>query len=211
MTHFAERARAALEAYESTDRDAMTDSDLLREHGLTIREALELAANGTAEAMPLLRAVVQTWDGPCETRSDANNFLSAVAAARAYLAIPTALAVKAAQYKEANPLGGPASMFRTIAERIEAGEPYHDVLQDYGVSVNVPDQERDEVTAFYSDAARAPVVSDGWRELGERACALYCRWYDTGEPRISGESMAFELASFIRLMLAAAPKPEEKP
>jgi hypothetical protein len=162
MTPLAERALAALEAYESIDRDAMTDSDLLREHGLTIREALELA-------------------------------------------------VKAAQYKEANPLGGPASMFRTIAERIEAGEPYHDVLQDYGVSVNVPDQERDEVTAFYSDAARAPVVSDGWRELGERACALYCRWYDTGEPRISGESMAFELASFIRLMLAAAPKPEEKP
>jgi hypothetical protein len=99
MTPLAERALAALEAYESIDRDAMTDSDLLREHGLTIREALELA-------------------------------------------------VKAAQYKEANPLGGPASMFRTIAERIEAGEPYHDVLQDYGVSVNVPDQERDEVTAF---------------------------------------------------------------
>jgi len=40
----------------------------------------------------------------------------------------------AAQYAKANPLGGPASMFRVMAERIEAGEEeYHAVLADYGL------------------------------------------------------------------------------
>ena len=38
-------------------------------------------------------------------------------------------------YAKANPLGGPASMFRAIAERIEAGEEYWAVLRDYGVSI----------------------------------------------------------------------------
>lgn len=37
-------------------------------------------------------------------------------------------------YRKANPLGGPAAMFRTIAERLEAGEEYHAVLADYGLA-----------------------------------------------------------------------------
>ena len=38
-------------------------------------------------------------------------------------------------YEAANPLGGPARMFDAIAERIRAGEEYHSVLADYGVTV----------------------------------------------------------------------------
>lgn len=45
-------------------------------------------------------------------------------------------------YAKANPLGGPASMFRAIAERIEAGEPYAGVLRDYGVTVESKDKPR---------------------------------------------------------------------
>lgn len=37
-------------------------------------------------------------------------------------------------YRAANPLGGPAAMFRTIAERLEAGEDYQAVLADYGLA-----------------------------------------------------------------------------
>lgn len=39
------------------------------------------------------------------------------------------------RYEAANPLGGPARMFEAIAERIRAGEEYHSVLADYGVTV----------------------------------------------------------------------------
>ena len=37
------------------------------------------------------------------------------------------------EYQRANPLGGPAAMFDTIADRIRAGEPMADVLADYGL------------------------------------------------------------------------------
>ena len=38
-----------------------------------------------------------------------------------------------AEYRANNPLGGPAAMFDTIADRIRAGEPMADVLADYGL------------------------------------------------------------------------------
>lgn len=34
-------------------------------------------------------------------------------------------------YTQVNPMGGPAVVFRAMAERIEAGEPFYDVLADY--------------------------------------------------------------------------------
>lgn len=37
------------------------------------------------------------------------------------------------EYKQANPLGGPATMFDTIAERIRAGEDMASVMDDYGI------------------------------------------------------------------------------
>lgn len=40
-----------------------------------------------------------------------------------------------AGYDRDNPLGGPAKMFDAIAERIRAGEDYHEVLRDYGVTI----------------------------------------------------------------------------
>ena len=43
------------------------------------------------------------------------------------------------EYKKANPLGGPATMFETIARRIRAGEDHHSVLVDYGVTVSQRD------------------------------------------------------------------------
>lgn len=47
--------------------------------------------------------------------------------------------INAAQqrYETANPLGGPARLFEAIAERTRAGEDYHYVLADYGVTVEV--------------------------------------------------------------------------
>ena len=41
----------------------------------------------------------------------------------------------AAEYAKRNPLGGPAGVFRAMAARIEAGEEYYSVLDDYGFSV----------------------------------------------------------------------------
>lgn len=41
----------------------------------------------------------------------------------------------AAEYAKRNPLGGPAGVFRAMAARIEAGESYDDVLDDYGFQV----------------------------------------------------------------------------
>lgn len=39
----------------------------------------------------------------------------------------------ALEYAAQNPLGGPARMFEAIAERLRAGEPYAEVLADYGI------------------------------------------------------------------------------
>jgi len=39
------------------------------------------------------------------------------------------------RYESANPLGGPARMFESIAGRIRSGEDYYTVLADYGVTV----------------------------------------------------------------------------
>lgn len=50
--------------------------------------------------------------------------------------------VRREEYDRANPLGGPASMFRVMAERIEAGEAYAAVLADYGVTVGAPPSDR---------------------------------------------------------------------
>ncbi len=38
------------------------------------------------------------------------------------------------EYADGNPLGGPASIFDAIAERIRAGEDYDAVLHDYGIT-----------------------------------------------------------------------------
>lgn len=38
-------------------------------------------------------------------------------------------------YRRQNPLGGPAKMFRAMAERLEAGDSWDSVLRDYGVTV----------------------------------------------------------------------------
>lgn len=37
------------------------------------------------------------------------------------------------EYARANPLGGPATMFDAIARRLRSGEPYDEVLADYGL------------------------------------------------------------------------------
>lgn len=41
--------------------------------------------------------------------------------------------VAAAEYRQKNPLGGPAKMFEAAASRIRAGEPLEYVLEDYGL------------------------------------------------------------------------------
>lgn len=40
------------------------------------------------------------------------------------------------EYRRQNPLGGPAKMFDTIADRIRAGEDLASVMDDYGISFN---------------------------------------------------------------------------
>ena len=61
-------------------------------------------------------------------------------------------------YAKANPLGGPASMFRAIAERIEAGEEYWAVLRDYGVSLGNPSgQATTEASENFPAEASGPV------------------------------------------------------
>ncbi len=50
-----------------------------------------------------------------------------------FMALRAALAA-ADEYERKNPLGGPASVFRAAAERIEAGEDYDAVLRDYGLA-----------------------------------------------------------------------------
>lgn len=37
------------------------------------------------------------------------------------------------EYAAKNPLGGPATMFETIAMRLRAGEEYGGVMADYGI------------------------------------------------------------------------------
>ena len=38
-------------------------------------------------------------------------------------------------------------------------------------------------------------------EEGQRACHLYCQWYDSGLPRMDGAAMAYELVSCCRQIL----------
>jgi hypothetical protein len=40
------------------------------------------------------------------------------------------------------------------------------------------------------------------------ACKLYCQWYNTGHPAISGSNMAYELVSYVRQALAELNKKE---
>ena len=49
-----------------------------------------------------------------------------------WCAMPKA-APQAAAYAEKNPLGGPARMFDAIADRIRAGEPMTEVLEDFNL------------------------------------------------------------------------------
>lgn len=63
-------------------------------------------------------------------------------------------------YRAANPLGGPASMLRAAAERIEAGEEYHAVLADYGLA---------HIDPFRKFAQR---VLDGWPDCKHDTSAL---------------------------------------
>lgn len=53
-------------------------------------------------------------------------------------------------YRKANPLGGPATVFRAIAGRLEAGEDYYAVLEDYGLvhseSAARPSSPEEQVT-----------------------------------------------------------------
>ena len=42
---------------------------------------------------------------------------------------------RATSYWKVNPLGGPGSVFIAMAGRIQAGEDYHSVLDDYGFKV----------------------------------------------------------------------------
>ena len=60
-------------------------------------------------------------------------------------------------YAKANPLGGPATMFDTIAYRLRAGEPMAEVLEDYGLRFSSP------ANASVSERAReiVPVGPDG--------------------------------------------------
>jgi hypothetical protein len=165
----AERARAALDKLaELLILMEKIPSDgpwfVLDDFAPTIREALELAAKGTPvlEAEECIRDLLVAIGNLTSTRGHDSVRLGDHPEPCKHLdfcVMRDAIkrAEKAARllqtqdrkttYDEVNPLGGPAKMFRAIAERMEAGEPYHDVLRDYGVSVGAPDQEREAIAA----------------------------------------------------------------
>ncbi len=65
----------------------------------------------------------------------------------------------AAAYAKVNPMGGPAVVFRAMASRIEAGEEFQSVLDDYGFAVShgvapIPDS----VAAFVRNLQNTPPV-----------------------------------------------------
>lgn len=69
-------------------------------------------------------------------------------------------------YRKANPLGGPATMFRTIAGRLEAGEDYYAVLEDYGL---VHSESAPSVRAVTEEVRRlraGPVINLGRYDRG---------------------------------------------
>lgn len=71
-------------------------------------------------------------------------------------------------YAKANPLGGPATMFDAIANRLRAGEPMAEVLEDYGLrfvgtpAASVSERARELLAAEYR--------SHGWHEDAGRLC-----------------------------------------
>jgi hypothetical protein len=75
---------------------------------------------------------------------------------------------KRAAHAEANPLGGPATMFETIAGRIRAGEEFYAVLADYGLSLNdhgggCPDDASDKKDA---ERGRFLIANSVWHRHG---------------------------------------------
>jgi hypothetical protein len=75
---------------------------------------------------------------------------------------------KRAAYAKANPLGGPATMFETIAGRIRAGEEFYAVLADYGLSLNdhgggCPDDASDKKDA---ERGRFLIANSVWHRHG---------------------------------------------
>jgi len=78
------------------------------------------------------------------------------------------------EYAKKNPLGGPATVFLAIAERLKAGEEYHAVLADYDLvqrSASVPQVDRGEAVNLvydlreYGDNALDKITMHGLRCL----------------------------------------------
>jgi hypothetical protein len=63
-----------------------------------------------------------------------------------YMPVPPARTERE-EYARANPLGGPAKMFDAIAARLRAGEPFDEVMHDYGI-------------VFADDTKREPVARE---------------------------------------------------
>ena len=80
--------------------------------------------------------VCEEWRAGCDNRSMQQEGWAASECASAIRQRSSL----AASYAAANPLGGPASMFETIASRLRAGEDYQAVLDNYGVRVDAPGQ-----------------------------------------------------------------------
>lgn len=96
------------------------------------------------EGAPDLRTAFESWalHTPPDERTNWEVFQAGASAALA--AQPQA----AREYRQANPLGGPAKVFRAMADAIEAGDSYEATLRSFG----------------YAEAKPAPAEGD--RQLG---------------------------------------------
>lgn len=85
-------------------------------------------------------------------------------------------------YTKANPLGGPATMFETIARRLRAGENYDEVMADYGLARAAEAGDKDGERYRWLRAEHGvnnPLARVTWKQNGDRTCG---EWVNTASP-----------------------------
>ena len=79
------------------------------------------------------------------------------------------------EYRQKNPLGGPAKVFDAMADRVRAGEDYYAVLRDYGFYT------AEQLKAAERDAARYRWL----RDCDDAPDNLKALWADYNAPSVS--------------------------
>lgn len=184
MTYTPEQARAMLNELELGGREEAANRwleicDYLRAHADALEELARMKAPVDGEIAEVVRKLrdwkqVRTKPMPLAhyfaAGCEAADILESLAAKVAELETEL-LGVK--EYREKNPLGGPAKVFDAMADQIRAGDDFNKVIADYGWCP-VERAERAEAALAESErkCERLKAESHNKRETSQTTCRI---------------------------------------